>query len=582
MENIFSGFGKVVEGKSFIGRKKLIEEYRTRFLTSGSKSNLSIVGLPRSGKTSFIKEVFRTIPDNMLYVYLSLNNFTRYQDIWIVLFDTVKEQLDSMGKKCEDNLFSFYTQERTSHLDLNKAISKVCSFLSKEGLETIIVLDEFDSAQHLFENKTEYYGVFRTVFYEYSNITGILISRKQLHTIEGKTPEGSTFSGIFSLDLFKGFSDEDMKEYYSVFSNGGYELSSEEKEQIQYYAGTLPFFLAILGNEIVQNINQKKKIDIVGSFKSTNCEKIRQEYDRIINFLKEDGNLYKLISILLGPKIVISQNDIDELKNLGYLYDDLETDGYIGISKYFRDFLKWKNLRIDPHKSIGIVEETTRKLLIQHKAELFSKYSFNNNDDDNWRDVLRKAGINEYKLKNVYDKFIDTTRKNNNPSAEYFDVISLESSFKIIENEWDIFSKYFIERTLNEWKCMFDEISRIRNPIAHNHKDWVSDRDLKLVDDYCNEIIKSIEVATNNEHKEKNDQLDNIDKETLYLFKCEKLNCRDSLRGKLETGDDCVIPKEYYSNVSNSPIDLIGKELQVRIVSKKPTGSGYICKLVSL
>lgn len=494
MENIFAGYGKVAEGNAFIGRKKLVEEYRSIFFTPGNKSNHSIVGLPRSGKTSFIKEVFRTIPDNILYVYLSLNTFTCYKDIWLVLFETIKEKLDSMGKTYEDKLFQFYTQEKNSHLDLQRATIKVFSFLKTEGIELIIVLDEFDSAGALFENKTEYYGIFRTIFSEYSNIVGILISRKQLHTIEGKTPEGSTFSGIFSLDLFKGFSEDDMQEYYSVFSNQGYELSDEIKEQIQYYAGTLPYFLSILGSKIIDRINQNQEIDVIDIFKK-DCEKIRQEYDRIINYLKNDGNLYKLISILLGPDIGITRNDIDELENLGYLYEKSDSEFYIGISKYFRDFLKWKNLGIDLHKSLEIVEEKIREIIKKHKLDIFNEHSLSttsSSDDENWRIVLANAGINKKSIK-TYDSFIITTRINSSADAEYFDVISLGSAFMIIEKEWKIFRKYFSKHSFNEWVPKFIHISKIRNPVAHNHINWITPSDLKLSEDECKDIIDSIE-----------------------------------------------------------------------------------------
>lgn len=494
MENIFAGYGKVAEGNAFIGRKKLVEEYRSIFFTPGNKSNHSIVGLPRSGKTSFIKEVFRTIPDNILYVYLSLNTFTCYKDIWLVLFETIKEKLDSMGKTYEDKLFQFYTQEKNSHLDLQRATIKVFSFLKTEGIELIIVLDEFDSAGALFENKTEYYGIFRTIFSEYSNIVGILISRKQLHTIEGKTPEGSTFSGIFSLDLFKGFSEDDMQEYYSVFANQGYELSDEIKEQIQYYAGTLPYFLSILGSKIIDRINQNQEIDVIDIFKK-DCEKIRQEYDRIINYLKNDGNLYKLISILLGPDIGITRNDIDELENLGYLYEKSDSEFYIGISKYFRDFLKWKNLGIDLHKSLEIVEEKIREIIKKHKLDIFNEHSLSttsSSDDENWRIVLANAGINKKSIK-TYDSFIKNTRINSSADAEYFDVISLGSAFMIIEKEWKIFRKYFSKHSFNEWVPKFIHISKIRNPVAHNHINWITPSDLKLSEDECKDIIDSIE-----------------------------------------------------------------------------------------
>ena len=56
-DNIFV-IGGQVKGPSFIGRKKLVQKYRSDFIGSDKRRVYSIVGLSRSGKTSFVKEVF--------------------------------------------------------------------------------------------------------------------------------------------------------------------------------------------------------------------------------------------------------------------------------------------------------------------------------------------------------------------------------------------------------------------------------------------------------------------------------------------------------------------------------------------
>lgn len=55
MQNIFEVGGQV-SGESFIGRKAEIEKFRNEFLNSKKRKVYSVIGLARSGKTSFVKK----------------------------------------------------------------------------------------------------------------------------------------------------------------------------------------------------------------------------------------------------------------------------------------------------------------------------------------------------------------------------------------------------------------------------------------------------------------------------------------------------------------------------------------------
>ena len=77
VDNLFQ-IGNQVSGKSFIGRNKLLAEYRESFITSTQRKIFSVVGLSRSGKTSFVKNVFEGhVPSNVFYYYcdVSIVNF---------------------------------------------------------------------------------------------------------------------------------------------------------------------------------------------------------------------------------------------------------------------------------------------------------------------------------------------------------------------------------------------------------------------------------------------------------------------------------------------------------------------------
>ena len=53
MKNIFV-IGSKVKGKSFIGRKQYLKEFKRAYFNKNSKTTRSIVGLTRMGKSSFV------------------------------------------------------------------------------------------------------------------------------------------------------------------------------------------------------------------------------------------------------------------------------------------------------------------------------------------------------------------------------------------------------------------------------------------------------------------------------------------------------------------------------------------------
>ena len=93
-ENIFV-IGGQVTGDSFIGRKKMITEFRNELIYGKNRRVYSLVGLARSGKTSFVKEIFNVnLPENTFYCYQDISLDTTYFSIWYNVLNALKDFLE--------------------------------------------------------------------------------------------------------------------------------------------------------------------------------------------------------------------------------------------------------------------------------------------------------------------------------------------------------------------------------------------------------------------------------------------------------------------------------------------------------
>lgn len=492
MINVFQ-VGPVVTGNSFIGRKELVNQYRKQFLNKNKSSSVSLIGITRIGKTSFIKKVFEKIPDYLIYSYSDLKESSNYVELWQSILFPIQEYLENNNLITNEilNSFSALEDESIPWIKLRSNLKKIFLYLGEKQLKTIVVLDEFDYATELFSSETKKYELFRSIISSPDyNIAAILISRRNLHDIEGQTFQSSTFRGVFDTRYFKGFNKEDLYEYYKIFNCKNIVLSESQKQKIEYYAGNSPYLLSILGNRIIDNRKNRKDIQISEIFLN-DCRQINDYYADILKHLTRDKTRDKLISFVLGPNIGITRADRDELINLGYLRE--VDDEYIPISKFFEDYLRNNKLQESIWDKIISTEKKVKIILEKEKQELINSLAIVETENMAIELAILKL-TPEIDQKDVqrYNSFIRANKRDFNVISSYFDVMSLSDCFKILKNSWLVFCKYFNDDVITKWEYKFSQIGLARNPPAHAHEEYLSDSIKIEVDSYCNDIQKSI------------------------------------------------------------------------------------------
>lgn len=490
MNNIFQIGGKV-SGESFIGREEQTKYLRKVFVENEARTGKAIIGLTRIGKSSLAVNVFQNLPDNILYIYEDLNEWSEYIELWQDICCSIKEYLEKNNKVTVSLSDDLKAMEGDSipWIKLNRTIKRVFEELSNIGIKTILVLDEFDNASVLFNEGTKHFELFRTVFSDAKfNVSAMTISRRNLHTIEGATYQSSTFHGVLDSIPFKGFDELDMMEYFKVFENEGISLSDEQKEEIEYYAGRAPFLLSIIGHYIIDTAEKGEEINITNIFLNK-CKAINDYYRDCVQHLTRDGDLKRIIPFVIGPNVGVTQNDRDELINLGYLRKT--DDELVAVSNYFENFLTANMLQINIWDNIISLEKKIKLIIEQELSSVVEHYQVGGESMVAiQRNVLEHVnGISGSDLYR-YDNYISNNVKLFDVQSVYLDVMSLTDSFKIVCDCWeDIFSKYFNDDLYSNWKYKFDKCSRARNPIAHGHEEYLSELDKNEVDTYCKQIF---------------------------------------------------------------------------------------------
>ena len=589
MENIFVIGGKV-EGKSFIGRDSYIRKFKQAYFEKKCKTSKAIVGLTRIGKSSLALNVFKDIPKDVIYIYKNLKEYSTYRELWQDICDSVSEYLkkeDLLSQEIIDDLVIIGNND-IPWIKFMTAIKRIFQLLEELEIKVIMVLDEFDYATNLFNSETCHWELFRTIFSEpkYS-VSPMTISRRNLHTIEGKTPQSSTFRGIFDIIYFKGFDDDDMEKYYQVFEDMEIKLDDKQREEIEYYCGRLPFLLSIMGHYIVESVEENGNVDITKIF-IEKCKTINDHYKDCIEHLRRDDDLRRLIPFVIGPNIGVTKFDRDELINLGYLKE--ENGKIIAISKYFSSFLSVNEINLDIWKNIITLEKKIKNLIYNDITSIidFLKISgYNLNHIQN--NILEKIdGITSSDISR-YKGFIASNLKDFNRNSSFFDVMSLTDSFKIIRHCWSIFSKYFNNDTYNNWENKFDKCAKARNPVAHGHEEYLSEADCNEIDIYCKQIFEFLANVNSSPVSEKDilkvacknmifeNKLDYSLLHKTVDFLVTEIKNGTNLVGIVENKYRGTIQKNTLQNIENLD-DMIFTT--VKVILEKIDSDHYLCKYV--
>lgn len=492
-ENPFADYGTIVHGERFIGRKKDLQVIESRVIRPREPGNLAIIGDSRIGKSSL---VYRAVIDRrgeliakrLLPIWLNLSNYDRAPTFFRSLVTRCIDEIEEINW-LSSNIQQAAVRALQDELSWSEGYGRIQRFFEKvrkEEIRVLFILDEFDHARHLFQGDISAFQGLRELSYRPEwRVSYIVTSRRTIRDIELQTQAISTFDGIFHKHYLGMFSDDGINEYFDRLASVGIPDDVSLRERVTFYCDGHPYLLELLGYEVIELFREEQIVDVD---KATHraLPSFLSQYDRMIELLREEGNLDKILQILVGPFVDVKWTDVENLLKYGFIRQGKQGT-YTAFSEHFQTYLEIVERQFDWDlwPTWRQTEKALRQLITRIMEE---KYG------ESWIEALEKAKSH---LKTaVFDRCRKAQERErrvfgNRASTNLIDYSYPHDLFDIIFAEWETFKEIF-GRDRNYWSQREQLLSKIRNPLAHNRDEVIASYELQIAEGYCKEILEKI------------------------------------------------------------------------------------------
>jgi hypothetical protein len=486
LKNPFSDYGGIISADRFVGRKSELKQIQKRVLGE-TFGNLAIMGLPRIGKSSLawnsvIENKKALIQNKIFPIWIPLGEFSNMYELLDEVLNNTCEIVTSNEIKILSSLDDIRNSyvKANSNLEKRRYVKKFLRFITENKYRLIIIIDEFDNAENIFTLQD--FQFLREISYNLeTKIAIITISRKTVQELEPDNGSLSNFYQIFDELRLKLFSEEDLVLYWQRLRSLGISVSDNYIKNTIIYSGKHPYLLDLINYNIFNEIEQTNiNLDDVFNITLENLKlKLYNEYESILKLMEREHLDNKLVQIIIGPVYDITQRDVEKLLKYSLIVSIPELK-YSCFADFFTDYLSIKSKEIDVWPLFSQFEIEMRSIV---KIFLVEKYT------DDWSlsypqkgmisELVQNRDVNKRAFKEkASDDLIDYTYP-----KHFYDYI--------ISSNWDWF-KPILKSEKGYWKPRFDLLTKIRNPLAHNNKSFLSNEENSLASIYCKEIIDLI------------------------------------------------------------------------------------------
>ena len=386
-------------------------------------------------------------------------------------------------------------------VEKRRYVKRFFKFLKQKGFRIIIALDEFDNAKNILSLQD--FQFLRELSYSIETKIGIItISRKSIQELEPENGALSNFYQIFSDLRLKLYSETDMDLYWKRIESLGMNISVDYKIMSNEYCGSHPYLLDVLNHQVFNQITQTD-IDLKDTFLKIIDDlrlKLYNEFEAILKLMTFEGLGDKLMQMIVGPVYDINQRDSEKLLKYD-LVNTNDNEHFSSFSNFFNDYLLLKANSIDVWPLWSEVEREMRNLI---KVELYDSFgddweigyrkSFGKEVESNEGKKIRKIDVLDgdgvtmglIKEKDRSKKFGDLA------SQHLIDYTLPRQMFEsFVSKNWPWYGK-ILGKDKIYWSPIFEHLAKIRNPLAHNNPNFLSDSDKNLAEGYCKILLEKI------------------------------------------------------------------------------------------
>lgn len=321
-----------ISGDLFVGRKNETDFLWDRAVLN--KSFTQIVGLPKMGKTSLVKECLTSKKEQLLKEYKTLYIYYEIIDIsvlsfWQQLLETLASSLSNItASRKKQRIIKEYQREikkivkQTNVVFLHNTLCRLLKSIQKElGFTVLYALDEFDYLIKMKDYDKEVSSCFEKLKQLASICTIVTISRRPLKIIEQKVSGSADLYTLAPNPIYVGvFSSEDIDAYWKRCEHLlplNQEQLDDYKQMVHRYVGSHPCLMDTLNHNAFRKlyrINEEKE-SIERNLRIQLQEEIKYQMDYVADQELEDSAR----TLLIGADADGLQDDATLLTNYSFL-----------------------------------------------------------------------------------------------------------------------------------------------------------------------------------------------------------------------------------------------------------------------
>jgi hypothetical protein len=475
LQNPFAGAGREVTGERFVGRTRELESLLGRPFSGCG--NVSVVGMPRVGKTSLVAEAIRrhnqgTQP--LLVVRLNLGAVSSSRALYVNVIDELVMHHES---RLPTQFREATSQDQGDADAAYRLLQRVLKTLARLGHATVIVLDEFDAIRSdAFDRPEVVIQQLREILYAPAKFGahGVLISRRPLSAIENQT-QNSVLSGICETLNLKPFCPQELIAMTDRVKQLGPDWQIDAS-LLQSWTGGHPYLAELfLGHQIDNGRGNEVPPEL-----ATRCFEHYMHLERI---LTEDSMFDQLLQLAVGPRWSLRPGSPERLRAYG-LVRQLHLEGrqrFVGWSDHFQLYLELRARTSEFLPLWHATEQDVRQLI----ADLCER-----NLGGNWLMNLRQRHAKQLERPMALAHSVMVREQaafGDHIHSTLLDYLYPMDLWTIMSQEWAVFGPA-LGQNRQYWQTRFETMSIVRNPAAHSRQESIPQHLVTQAMGYCEEL----------------------------------------------------------------------------------------------
>lgn len=342
--NPFSDYGGIVFGDAFFGRESKIQTITERVIDAVEPGCISIVGLPRIGKSSLAWHTL-VYPQELLQqkhklvVWISMGSSRNPDEFFRQMISSALESVESAN--ISNDIIGTSANKALQHglawIDFQEHMKRFIKSVRKIGWRLVYVIDEFDAARVVFKDNLFAYQYLRELYNNPDNrVCFVTTSRKTISEIE-VSADISNLNGIFHQIYLGMFTEIETVYQFEKVLTINHSPDIDLINRIKNFTGSHPYLNAAIGFHLINQRAHEQQIDF-DSACSNSRPVFNSYYEHLVGDLRKETVLGKFIDLARGVSTT-SIADISDKYKMLELVRSLPNGMLEVFSKNFSDYL---------------------------------------------------------------------------------------------------------------------------------------------------------------------------------------------------------------------------------------------------